>query len=191
MKDWATVLLNRLAIDNWDIFRIIISDKDIKFLFKLWKTIFKKQETQLFYFIAYHSQTDSTTERINQEIEIALRHFFSHMNNSADWHKSLSTIQAEMNVIISSITEVSSHELMYELKLLIFLNLVMKFLQIAIYNIRMNVHKTIAYTAIKMKKMYNKDHKLIFFKSEDKIIFRFHKKYIIIFAKVLEFKFCQ
>ena len=83
------------------------------------------------------------------------------------------------------------YKLMYELKLLTFLNLVMKFLQIAIYSVRMNVHKAIMYTTIKIKKMYDRDHKSIFFKSEDKIIFRFHKKYIIILVKVLEFKFCQ
>ena len=79
---------------------------------------------------------------------------------------------------------------MYELKLFTSLNLVMKFLQIAIYSIRMNAHEAIMYAAIKMKKMYDKDHKLIFFKSENKVIFRFHKKYIIILVKILEFKFC-
>src|SRR5438034_3882736 len=96
-----------------------------------------------------------------------------------------------MNIVISSTTEVSSHEFIYELKLLILLNLVMKFLQIAIYSVRMNAHEAIMYAAIKMKKMYDRNHKSIFFKSENKIIFRFHKKYIIILVKVLEFKFCQ
>ena len=55
----------------------------------------------------------------------------------------------------------------------------------------MNAHEAIMYAAIKMKKMYDRNHKSIFFKSENKIIFRFHKKYIIILVKVLEFKFCQ
>ena len=113
------------------------------------------------------------------------------MNNSINWHKLLLTIQAEMNMIISSTTKISSYEFMYKLKLLTFLNLIMKFLQITIYNVRMNAHKTIAYTAIKMKKMYDKNYKLIFFKSENKIIFKLHKKYIIIFVKILKFKFCQ
>ena len=71
--------------------------------------------------------------------------------------------------------KISSHELMYELKLLTSLNLVMKFLQVAIYSIRLNMHETITYTAIKIKKMYDKNYKLIFFKSENKIIFKFHK----------------
>ena len=166
----------------------MISDRNIKFLFKLWKAIFKKQETQLLYFIAYHSQTDDTIKKINQKIEIILKHFFSHMNNSADWHKSLLIIQAKINMIISSTMKVLSYEFMYELKLLISLNLVMKFLQIAIYSVRMNAHEAITYVAIKMKKMYNRNYKSIFFKSENKIIFKFYKKYIIAFIKILEFK---
>ena len=55
----------------------------------------------------------------------------------------------------------------------------------------MNAHEAIAYAAIKMKKMYNKNYKSIFFKSENKIILKFHKKYIIILVKILKFKFCQ
>ena len=133
----------------------------------------------------YHLQTNDTIKRINQEIEIALRYFFSHMNNSADWHKLLSTIQAEMNVIISSTTKASFHELMYELKLLTSLNLAMKFPQVAIYSVRLNAHKAIVYAAIKMKKMYDRDHKSIFFKSEDKIILRLHKEYIIALVKYI------
>ena len=117
----------------------------------------------------YHLQTNSTTERINQKIKIALRHFFSHMNNSADWHKSLSTIQAEMNAIILSTMKVSSHEFMYKLKLLTSLNLVMKFSQVTIYNIKLNAHKAITYAAIKIKKMYDRNYKLIFFKLKNKI----------------------
>ena len=96
-----------------------------------------------------------------------------------------------MNTIILLITKVSSHELMYELKLLTFLNLIMKFLQVTIYNIRLNAHEVIMYAAIKMKKIYDRNYKSIFFKSENKIIFRFHKKYIITFIKILKFKFCQ
>ena len=190
-ENWATVLLNKLIINDWNIFRIMILNRDIKFLLKLWKMIFKKQKTQFFYFITYHSQTDDAIKRINQEIKIVLRYFFSYMNNSNDWHKLLTTIQEEMNAIILLIMKISSHEFIYELKLLTFLNLVMKFSQIAIYSIRLNAYETIMYAAIKMKKMYDKNYKLIFFKLKDKIIFRLHKKYIIILVKILKFKFCQ
>ena len=64
--------------------------------------------------------------------------------------------------VILLITEISSHEFMYELKLLTSLNLVMKFLQIVIYSVRLNMHEAIIYAAIKIKKMYNRNYKLIF-----------------------------
>src|SRR5947207_8025568 len=96
-----------------------------------------------------------------------------------------------MNVMISLTTKVSFHELMYELKLLTLLNLVMKFLQVAIYSVRLNTHEMIMYATIKMKKIYDRNHKSIFFKSENKIILKFHKKYIITLVKILKLKFCQ
>ena len=88
-----------------------------------------------------------------------------------------------MNMIILLIIKVLFYEFMYELKLLTFLNLIMKFLQVAIYSVRLNMHEVIAYAALKMKKMYNRNYKSFFFKSENKIIFRFHKKYIITLTK--------
>src|SRR5947207_12274337 len=97
-----------------------------------------------------------------------------------------------MNVIILLITEISSYKLIYKLKLLTFFNLVMKFLQVIIYSVRLNAYKIITYIIIKMKKMYNRNYKLFFFffKLKKKIIFIFLKKYIIAFIKILEFKFC-
>ena len=47
-EDWATVLLNKLVINDWDILRVMISDRNIKFLFKLWKAIFKNVEYENF-----------------------------------------------------------------------------------------------------------------------------------------------
>jgi len=41
VKDWAICLLNRLALLNWELFKAIISDWNRKFLFSLWKGIFK------------------------------------------------------------------------------------------------------------------------------------------------------
>src|SRR5436190_19322085 len=96
-----------------------------------------------------------------------------------------------MNMIILLIMKISFYELIYELKLLTFLNFIIKFSQITIYNIRINVHETIIYAIIKMKKMYDRNHKLIFFKSKNKVIFKFHKKYIIILVKILKLKFYQ
>src|SRR5438046_1213690 len=84
-----------------------------------------------------------------------------------------------LNIIKLLIMTISFYELIYELKLITLLNYIIKFSQITIYNIRINVHETITYAIIKMKKIYDRNHKLIFFKLKNKIIFKFHKKYII------------
>ena len=61
---------------------IIISDRDSKFLSDLWKSIFKALGIQLLYFTAYHPQTDGSSERTNQTVKVALRHYLLSMKNS-------------------------------------------------------------------------------------------------------------
>ena len=50
--------------------KIIISDRDPKF----WKSLFKTLETQLRFSTAFHPETDGQTERLNQTLEIMLKH---------------------------------------------------------------------------------------------------------------------
>ena len=64
---------------------IILSDRDRKFLSNLWKAIFKILKIDFLYFTVYHSQTNENSEKINQIVEIALRHYFLSMNNSTEW----------------------------------------------------------------------------------------------------------
>jgi len=45
--------------------------------------------------IAYHSQTDGQTERINQEVEVFLRHYINYRQN--DWTKWLATAEFQYN----------------------------------------------------------------------------------------------
>ena len=49
---------------NWEMSRAFIHDKDKKFLFVFWKTIFKKLSVQFLVFAIYHSQTNDQSERI-------------------------------------------------------------------------------------------------------------------------------
>jgi len=44
---------------------------------------------------AYHSQTDGQTERINQEVEVFLRHYINYRQN--DWTKWLATAEFQYN----------------------------------------------------------------------------------------------
>jgi hypothetical protein len=74
VKNWVLNLLKYLQLCNWECSRAIISDRDVKFRFELWKWIFKSLNTNLLIKTVYHSQTDELFERINQTIEIALRY---------------------------------------------------------------------------------------------------------------------
>ena len=76
-KDWALSPLNRLMIADWGLPKIIISDRDPKFLSELWRTWFNQLNVQLLTSTSYHPQTDGQSERTNQTIEIALRYYLS------------------------------------------------------------------------------------------------------------------
>ena len=89
-KNWAVVLIERLKIANWDYLKIIISDRNRKFLFELWKTIFVKFDVHLLYSTFYYSQTNDFSERTNQIAEIALRFYIHDLKNTAFWSKCLS-----------------------------------------------------------------------------------------------------
>lgn len=55
--------------------KVVISDQDVKFTSAFWKTIFFGLGTQIYFSIAYHSQTDGKTEQVNQVLEGMLRTF--------------------------------------------------------------------------------------------------------------------
>ena len=84
-KEWAIQLLARLDLLEWGLLSIIISDCNVKFVTDLWRVIFKHLHIDLFYSTAYHLQTDSASEVMNQQTEITLCYYLMTMNNLADW----------------------------------------------------------------------------------------------------------
>ena len=49
--------------------KVIVSNRDTKFIGNFWKVLFKGLGTQLNFSIVYHTQTDGKTERVNQVLE--------------------------------------------------------------------------------------------------------------------------
>ena len=52
--DWACRLLRRLRKIDWGLPKVIISDRDRKFLSELWSTLFDMLGVKLLYLTAYH-----------------------------------------------------------------------------------------------------------------------------------------
>ncbi len=98
-NNWVIALWKYLQLFNWNLSRVIISNRNAKFRSDMWKSLFKATKIDLFTSIAYHSQIDEQNEQINQTIEIALRYLLI-SNSNLSWHEILSTMQhAFMNTI--------------------------------------------------------------------------------------------
>ena len=115
-KEWATVLLLQLDLISWGLPSVIISDRDVRFVGGLWKTIFEHLKVDLFYSTAYHSQTDSASEATNQKAEIALRYYLMMLNNLADWPSVLPRLQAAANNAYKASIQQSVNEVLYGFK---------------------------------------------------------------------------
>jgi len=84
--------------DIWkihDIPKKIISDRGPQFTSTFMGELCKALEIKRAMSIAYHLQTDSQTERINQEIEVFLRHYINYKQD--DWTKWLATAKFQYN----------------------------------------------------------------------------------------------
>ena len=79
---WKHALLNRLDIVDWKLSKIIISNRDKKFLSDMWIVMFTKLNVKLLYFIVYHSQTNDSSKRINQTLEIIFRFLINTLKHS-------------------------------------------------------------------------------------------------------------
>ena len=100
--EWVKALLTRLDLVDWGIPKMLISDRDPKFLSDLWAALFKLLGVSLLYSTAYHPQTDGASEQTNQTAEIALRYFVHTLEKPSMWPETLPRIQAILNSSASS-----------------------------------------------------------------------------------------
>ena len=76
-KQWAIVLFDCFTLFGWGVPKIIISDRDRKFVSDFWKHIFESFNVNFLYFATWHPQTDGMSERSNQIAEIAIRYYIA------------------------------------------------------------------------------------------------------------------
>lgn len=72
-EEWVYAFLARLDLVDWSLSGELITDRNSKFLSKFWTELFKKLGVKLLYNTAYHFQTDGSSEKSNQTVEIGLQ----------------------------------------------------------------------------------------------------------------------
>ena len=186
-KQWAKALMGQLDFAGWGVPKIILSDRDPKFLSSLWKGLFKALKVELIYSTAYHPQTDGSSERTNQTAEIALRFYLAGMANRHEWPTILPRLQAVLNNSKSSAIGQSPNEVLYGFRLREPLDLLkhdIPYLDdrgiLASRNAaRIDVKDAIAFAAMAMKYYYDRQHQPKSFKVRDMVNIRLHRGYTL------------
>ena len=187
---WATALLKRLNFANWNLSKVIIFNKDRKFLSKLWIFLFEQLNVKLLYFTVYHFQTDDVFERTNQILKIALRSFILTLKNSRNWLTLIDFLQRKFNNTFTAV-EQSSNEICYDFTSLIDSTLIKNTSvshETIARIIREQIKNNIAHEQMLAKYYYDNKHDNIQFEMNDWVLLRFHKNYTISSVKILSSK---
>ena len=110
-EDQRTSTEEVVKIMLWNIYCLhkllsfIVSDWDSQFVFTLWKSMCKQLKIKVNLFTAYHSETDSQTEQVNQNIECDLQMYCNYMQDN--WVKWLLMMKFSDNNNVFSVTSLS------------------------------------------------------------------------------------
>ena len=179
-EDWAIRFLRRLQKIDWGLPKQIISDRDRKFLSDFWKTLFSKLGVKLLYSTAYHPQTDGSSERTNQTIEIALRFWMSTLDNVAEWPRTIPAIQAAYNNSVSAPLGKSPNEVASGFSLNQPLDLGAYEKELLPKHVaRLEAADAIAFAQMNSKFHYDRKHQPQFFRRGDYALLRLHRGYNI------------
>ena len=86
--------------------KIIVSDRDVKFLSHFWKVLWGKLGTKLLFSTMCHPQTNEQTEVVNRTLGSLLQAIIS--KNIKYWEDSLPFVEFAYNRVIHSTTHCSS-----------------------------------------------------------------------------------
>ena len=184
VEQWALALLDRLNIVDWEYSKIIISNRNRKFLSDLWKTIFNRLSINLLYSTFYHFQTNDSSERINQTAEIVLRYYIHDLKKFNLWSKTLSMFQVVMNNSRSSTTIKTFNEIFYEFISNRSLNLIRHDnvkLNENLFQDRIEIKNAIFWANMNYKMHYDRKHTSMFLKVEEWTLIKLHHDYNISF----------
>ncbi len=179
-EDWAHRFLRRLQKIDWGLPKQLISDRDRKFLSEFWKAIFSKLGVKLLYSTAYHPQTDGSSERTNQTVEIALRFWMSTLENVAEWPRTIPAIQSAYNNSISAPLGRSPNEVASGFSLNQPLDLGAYERELLPKDVaRLEASDAMAFAQMNSKYYYDRKHHPQFFRRGDFALLRLHRGYDI------------
>ena len=188
--------------------KIIIFDKNRKFLNDMWIVIFKKLDVRFLYFIVYHFQTNEQNEKTNQIVEIAFRFHLIIMKKFIDWLLMFFKIQRHFNNVFFTIIIKTLNEIAYDftsiqsfdlwrqtIDLKKFFNVDEKsFTNVSFFVVvraRIKIANFIVFAQMNVKHHYDKSHQSFYMKSKNHVYIRLHKKYDISTIVILRFKYSQ
>jgi hypothetical protein len=179
-ENWAIQLLNETQRRDWDILKMIIFDRDRKFLFDLWRTLFTKLEVFMLYFTVYHSQIDETSERINQTLKIALHYYIQKLQDFTLWTTALWKFQSVFNNTRFAVTDKISNELLYEVTSNMSLNISASGKSLLdLKQLRKKAQNAINWVQMQNKAHYDRKHSSLFLKIDEWALLRLHHEYFI------------
>lgn len=91
--------------------KVIITDRDERFVSKFWRSLFSSLGTELRFSTAYHPQTDGQSERTNRLLEECLRHFINPRQD--DWDEYLDLAEFANNDSVQLSTGYTAFYLTY------------------------------------------------------------------------------
>ena len=191
--EWTNEILIDLLNHDWNISRVIISNKDFKFMSKFWKIVFIKLDTIMLIFIVYYSQNDEQSKRINQTIKIILRfHLIIYSND--EWINVIFFLQIENNNVTQTTIDHVFNELYYEFKINDIIDALVVDLSTKTFNKfrqlkRENVETIMTFVNAFNKTRYDNKHRVINIKKSDIIYLRLYQKYTI--SNLVNFKFSK
>ncbi len=178
-EQWAHAFLKRLDLIDWGLPGELITDRDPKFLSKFWTALFAKLGVKLLYSTTYHPQTDGSSKRTNQTVEIALRFFVHAMDDPLRWPDVLPRIQSLLNNTSSSTTGKTPNEVAYGFSPRRPLDLCSAATLPDTYVARATAADAISFALTNHKEHYDRSHQPLFMKVGDWAMLKLHKGYSI------------
>lgn len=161
-----SVLFFTLTLD-FILSRELITNCNPKFLSKFWTTLFKKLGVKLFYSIAYYSQTDRSSERRNQTIEIVLQFFIQAFYNPGLWLQVLPRIQTIINNTSSFSNRKTPNTVAYGFFPCRFFDFLAAFLTLDALATCADVLKAVSFALLNQKMTYNQKYPPLFIKIDN------------------------